>query len=117
MRNLSFFSPDTFCRVRGALVRVVRVTRPMDNLKQREVWEQGRICSSAWGCLPRCEAALLRHLVETLAYRREPPSIPVCLRHGKAEKERLGNGNLDKMIKFQSMVKILWAGLPWWRSG
>ena len=46
MRNPSpsSFSPDTFCRVRGALVgpwSERSVTGPRDNLRQGEVWEQG----------------------------------------------------------------------------
>lgn len=50
MRNLSpsSFIPDTSCRVRGALVGVVRVTRPQDNLKQGEVWERSSAQAAVW---------------------------------------------------------------------
>ena len=68
MRNLSpsSFSPDTSCRVRGALVG------PWSEWSesQGEVCEQTEFCS---GRRPAGKAALLRHLVEALAYHRDPP--------------------------------------------
>lgn len=46
------------------------------------------------------KAALLRHLVEALAYHRDPPGALRCLGDCKAANRSQAVRNLAKMIKF-----------------
>lgn len=103
MRNLfpSSFSPDTLqsqgCP--GQMVRAVRVTRPGDNLKQREVWEQGRSRGSAQAAACPLSSSPL----PSSGHTGPPPGTTlrsVCLGDLAKQKKKAGDSEFGQNDRF-----------------